>query len=351
MKLKLKTLSISLLLLPLTVSAQSQVDDGFHITQMFGETRFGFRGESNAWYTNNKETGFRGDYLNFRLDGQITKGLTFSYRQRFNKNTTSNFFDSTDWLHIDWKPTSRLSIGAGKQVVAIGGYEYDRAPIDLYYCSEFWQNIPCYQIGASVSYNITKRDQLLLQICNSPFHSWEGSSNTYALNLMWYGNHGFWETMWSVNAMQYTRDDIINYIALGNRFNITRKLHLDVDVMNRAASNQNFLFDDWSLMSELSYQPTDAIRLYAKYTHDENKSGTDADYLVKDDTNIDMYSGGIEVAPLKNHRDAVRLFAVAGYATGKNGNSEGVLLYDSEREIRTKNQFLFEVGTKIKIAK
>lgn len=349
----LKTISlIALSTLFSFVSYAQEADEshGPRITQMFGETRFGFKSENNEWYTNNKNTGFRGDYLNFRIDGQIIKGLTFSYRQRFNKNTSSNFFDSTDWLHIDWKATSRLSIGAGKQVVAIGGFEYDRAPIDLYYCSEFWQNIACYQMGISATYNVTSKDQLLLQICNSPFHSWDGCSNTYAANLMWYGNHGFWETMWSVNAMQYTRSDMIYYIALGNRFNITRGLHLDIDAMNRTAKNQNFL-DDWSVMAELSYQPIKSLRCHVKYTHDENKSGTQADYLVQDGTNINMVSGGVEFSPLKNHLDALRIFAVAGYASGTNSNSSGVLLYDSEREMMMANQFLLEVGAKIKIAK
>lgn len=345
-----KILLLSLLFLGVH-TAKAESNDGPTITQMFGETRFGFHEENNEWYSNNENTGFRGDYLNFRIDGQIVKGLTFSYRQRFNKNTTSNFFDSTDWLHVDWQVNDRLGISAGKQVVAIGGYEYDRAPIDLYYCSEFWNNIACYQFGVSATYNVTSNDQLLFQICNSPFHTWAGSSNTYAANLMWYGHHGLWETMWSVNLMQCTRDDKISYIAIGNRFNITPEIHLDVDLMNRAAGDQNFLFDDWSLMSELSYQPMESLRCFLKYTHDENKSGTTADYLVKNGTNIDMYSGGVEFAPLKEHRDAVRLFAVAGYATGENGNSSGALLYDSERQKMMKNQFLLEVGAKIKIAK
>ncbi len=36
----------------------------------------------------------------------------------------------------------RWGVQGGKEVVAIGGFEYDRAPIDLYSCSVFWNNVP-----------------------------------------------------------------------------------------------------------------------------------------------------------------------------------------------------------------
>lgn len=338
---KMKKLLIIALLSVCLQSVFAQEKEGFAITQLFGETRLSFQQEMIDGEMMNDASGFKGRYLNFRIDGQIVKGLTFSYRQRLNKNTDATFFDSTDWLHIDWKPTDRLSLGAGKQVVAIGGYEYDRAPIDLYTCSEFWNNIPCYQMGVSAAYNVAPSDQLLLQVCNSPFRYWAGN-NTYAVNLMWYGGHGFWETMWSVNMLQYTTSDWINYIALGNRFNLAKGVHLDVDIMNRAAMDQRFILDDWSLMTEFSVQPSDAVRCFAKYTHDENSSGTDHDLLVVDGTSLNMAALGVEYAPLKNHREAVRLYATGSYSWGCNNNPDGTM-----QDKQTK----LEVGMKIKVSK
>ena len=130
-------MAIMLVLMPFaSMRAQEKTDDGgLKITQLFGETRLGFHSQNSEWHANDDKTGFLGDYLNFRIDGQIVSGLTFSYRQRFNKTTTKNFFDATDWMHLDWKATPKLTLSAGKQVVAIGGYEYDRAPIDVYYSS------------------------------------------------------------------------------------------------------------------------------------------------------------------------------------------------------------------------
>lgn len=315
-------------------------EDGLAISQVFVETRLGFQSEWNDGSINDDATGFKGRFLNFRIDGQIVKGLTFSYRQRLNKNSDATFFDATDWVHVDWRATDKLSLGAGKQVVAIGGYEYDRAPIDLYNCSEFWNNIPCYQIGVSAAYDLTPQDKVLFQVCNSPFRHWAGN-NTYGLNLMWYGRHGLWETIWSVNMLQYTKNDWINYIALGNRIHLAKHIHIDVDLMNRAAGGQRFLLDDWSVMTELSAQPSKAIRIFGKYTHDENKSGTQHDLLVQDGTSLNMVSVGVEYSPLKQYRDAVRLFATSSYSWGDNTNTGGTML-DKQSKL--------EMGMKINVS-
>ncbi len=336
-----KILFLSFFLTAFSFSTKAKDNgEGFSISQLFVETRFGFQSEWNDGSINDDATGFKGRFLNFRIDGQIVKGLTFSYRQRLNKNSDATFFDATDWIHVDWKATDKLSLGAGKQVVAIGGYEYDRAPIDLYNCSEFWNNIPCYQIGVSAAYDVSPKDQLLFQVCNSPFRHWAGN-NTYGLNLMWYGSHGFWETTWSVNMLQYTKNDWINYIALGNRFNLAKYLHLDVDLMNRAAEGQRFLLDDWSVMTELSVQPSKAICVFSKYTHDENRSGTQRDLLVQDGTCLNMVSAGIEYTPLKKYREVVRLFATGSYSWGDNTNPSGTML---------DKQTKFEIGMKIHVS-
>lgn len=267
------------------------------------------------------DTGFRGQWLNMRLDGEIAPGLTYSYRQRFTKATDVRFFDATDWIHIDWKAMDKLSLSAGKQVVAIGGYEYDRAPIDLYYCSEFWNNIACYQMGVSATYNVSENDALLAQFCNSPFRGWIGN-NTYALNLMWYGNHGFWETMWSFNTMENVNDTVMNYIALGNRFNFTKKLRLDVDLMTRSTYQDISLFDSMSLMTEFSAMVGEGSRVFAKYTFDKNDAVYD-DVMVHPGTWMNMVSAGAEFNLLKQNRDALRFFCVAAYNFGDNANPDG----------------------------
>ena len=169
----------------------------------------------------------------------------------------STFFDATDWLTMTYK-YKNWSVSAGKQVVAIGGYEYDRPPIDIYFASEYWNNIACYQIGVSGAYTTTDgKDQVLFQFCESPFR--KKSTNVlneemFAYNLMWYGNHGFFNSMYSLNFIEYLPGKFINYIALGNRFSFG-KFALELDIMNRAMSGAAFWANDFSVIGELSWKP------------------------------------------------------------------------------------------------
>lgn len=338
-----KTVLAMLAIAPcMAIATYAQENKGPKIDQLYVETRAGFNYENIDGKTMDGPTGFKGQYLNLRFDGQIVKGLTFSYRQRLNKNSDRTFFDATDWLHVDWSPTDRFTLSGGKQVVAIGGYEYDRAPIDLYTCSEFWNNIPCYQLGVSASYNLGKGNSLLLQACNSPFRSWMGN-NSYAVNLMWYGKVGIWETMYSANMMQYaTGNKWMNYIALGNRFLIANGLHVDVDLMNRAACGQTFFGKDFSVMTEVSYQPTNAVRTFAKYTYDQNKSGTDADVIVMDGTQLQMVAAGVEWNPIKEYREHLRLYAIASYNWGDNANPNGTM-QDEQLKVEAGVKFRLDI--------
>lgn len=305
----------------LTSAGLGAQDKGFELSSLYFETRVGYEAALPGMDFNADASGFRGSYLNMRLDGQICEGLTYSYRQRFNKLTERSFFNSTDWIHLDWKITDWVTLSGGKQVVAIGGFEYDRAPIDLYYCSEFWNNIACYQLGVSGSFNVAPGDNLLLQVCNSPMRGYindsEGNNvgnSKIAINLMWYGNHGFYESMYSANAFQNTTDTWMYYIALGNRFNITDWLRWDIDLMDRLGKGSGFL-GDFSIMSEISAAPVDGLRVHAKFTWDRNKKGYE-DWLVLAGTNVRSVSAGVEYCPVKKAREAVKLYVAAGYSFG-----------------------------------
>lgn len=324
---------LMLSLVPLKAQ-ESEEKCGPSLTRADFETRLGYAYDTGA-------KGFQADFINVRLDAQLAKGLSFSYRQRLNRITTSSFIESTDWLHLDWQATPWLTLAGGKQVVAIGGYEYDRAPIDLYYCSEVWNNVACYQFGASATFSLAEKDALTFQVCQSPFRKVIGN-DSYALNLLWSGSHGFWETLWSVNMLQIQGPDFqtdqfgkwMNYVALGNRFHIASWLQLELDWLNRYALGQKGgFFSDWSLMAELSAKLGDKFTVFGKYTRDDNNSQTAADYLSSDGTKLNLASAGVEYQPL----GAVRVFLAGAYVSGVNTNPAGVL---------ADGQLMFEAGLK-----
>lgn len=268
--------------------------------------------------------GFEGKFLNIRMDGNIGKGFAYSYRQRLNKaNKDQSFFDATDWIYLTYTKEN-WSVSAGKQVVGIGGYEYDRAPIDLYFCSEYWNNIPCYQFGVSGAYTTDSgSDKFLVQFCESPFNN--EVNDMYAYNIMWYGNHGWFNTIYSVNMIEYAPGKYVNYIVLGNKFNIDR-VSLELDVMNRAASGHTFIGKDVSVMGELSWRPNNRFNVFGKVTYDVNNTETVADLCVLPGTEVTRVGAGVEYYPLKDATNDVRLHASASYTFGDNGNVAGALL-------------------------
>lgn len=287
------------------------------------EARVDWRGDWLDGSTVKDDTGFSGRYLNLRLDGNITHNLSYSWRQRFNKpHKDSSFFDATDWIYLNYN-LDRWSFAGGKQVVAIGGWEYDRAPIDLYGCSVFWNNIPCYELGASVALSVSKDDRLSFQFCQSPFYL-STNRNMYAYNLMWNGSHGCFTPIYSANLIEYAPGHYINYLALGNKFSFN-KVNVELDVMNRAASHQTFLFKDMSVMAELQYHLTDKWNVYGKFTYDVNKSGTDADLTVLNGTELKMLGAGVEFMPFVNARHVLRFHASGFYSWGNNANSADLM--------------------------
>lgn len=273
--------------------------------------------------TDESATGFKGKYLMFRMDGRIGKNFTYSWRQRLNKAIISNsWFEATDWIYADYA-VNGWNFRAGKDVVAIGGWEYDAAPYNIFDGSVFWNNIACYQLGVSARYSLSQNDRLTLQITQSPMHT-QAFSNLYAYNLMWNGHHGCFDAIYSANLIEYAKGKYINYLMLGNKFSFG-KLTAEIDLMNRAASGQSFLFKDCSVVGEIGYLPEKHIRVFGKYTYDVNKTGTNADAVVLDNTELNMAGAGVEYYPLCKDKTSLRLHLVGFYSWGKNGNTADLM--------------------------
>lgn len=265
-------------------------------------------------------SGFKGKFLTLRADGVIVPGLTYSWRQRFAKNMDG--FNATDWAYVNYA-TGMWNLQAGKSVIAIGGYEYDRPPMDLYQCSVFWNNTGCYAFGAGVGLNLSPDDRITFQVTESPFAG-SGNRNIYAYNILWNGSHGCWQTIWSANMMEYAKGRFINYLALGNKISFG-KCWLELDWMNRAARRQAFLFKDCSVMAEFNFKPGAKWKVFGKYTYDKNDTGSDADLVVLDGTRLNMAGAGAEFYPLGDARKRLRIHAGAFYSWGHNAQASNAM--------------------------
>lgn len=307
------------LTVPMMLSAQDGIKPEVHLA---ADARVDWTEIREDSEVDHAASGFAGRYLNVMLDGKLNDHFKFSLRHRLNKSITNGrFFDATDWVYVTYSPNQTFDISAGKQVVCIGGYEYDRAPINIYWASEFWNNIGCYQFGISGTVHFEERDALTFQVCESPFSS-PGLRDIYAYNLQWNGQHGPWQTIWTANLMEYQRGEFISYIALGNKVTLG-DFDAEIDFMNRAERRQHrFFFSDCSVMATLAYKVKPWVNPFVKYTYDVNKSNY-ADYCVLPGTEMNTIGAGLEAWPLNAGRNEVRLHGFVGYAWGNNGNPSG----------------------------
>lgn len=290
------------------------------------EVRVDYTQEYQSGNIVNDASGFQGKYLNIRMDGQIAEGLTYSWRQRLNRvNTQTSFFTATDWATVDYA-VNNWSLSAGRQIVAIGGYEYDMPPIDCYFNSEYWNNIACYQFGVSAAYAVgEKGDKLMFQFCESPFR--RNALNVenremFAYNLMWFGSHDFFNALYSLNMVEYLPGRYINYIALGNKFTVNN-FDLELDIMNRAVALDELFGKDMSVMADFTWEAFDKLSFFAKFTYDFNKSKHIGDLCVTPGTDIVRVGGGIEYYPIKSTKN-LRLHLTYCYTDGK-ATAAGVL--------------------------
>ena len=101
---------------------------------------------------------------------------------------------------------------AGKDCIANGGFEYDEWDVDTDYmtvaddkiliASNLWYNLPAYQWGAKVAYDIAGHTSVALQMTSSPFGERPFASGLFAYSVMTTGNYGPVSSMVSTSALQ-----------------------------------------------------------------------------------------------------------------------------------------------------
>ena len=246
--------------------------------------------------------GLQGKYLQITLDGNITDKFSYHLRQRINSPNSSfanTFFQGTDWAYLNWFITDNFFISAGKQVVAIGGWEYDAAPIDIYYGTDFWNHVCCYEMGVSANYkDHSGRNHFLFQFSNSPAIT-QSLQGIYAYNLMWYGNLGHFSTAYSVNMLQNTEKQFVNYISLGNKI-VFDNFEVRLDLQNRASSkNTRFLAENYTILLGAGLNIGQKWIIFAKGGYDHNSTDI-IDLYNPLGGDVHFESAGFEFYPLSS---------------------------------------------------
>lgn len=284
---------------------------------------------TNSGTTNDAQTGFMGKYLALNARGTITEGLRYSWRQRFSRTPKdATFWDQTDILDLSYS-TGKFDFGAGKQVVLIGGYEYNRAPIELMCPNLFVSNVACYQFGISAGYQLTPSDHLAFQVSQSLFAT-AANRNLYAYNLQWsshrdFGDYLRFETIWSVNEIEYQKGKYCNYVALGNKLVIDEDITVLLDLMTRTYPD-NRAFKNNTFMLEGSWEFHPKWRATAKVSYDCNMGvNTTKQTEVARGSELTTLGGVMEWYPIRKKRHLLKAHAAIFYSFGKNKNKADLM--------------------------
>lgn len=293
-----------------------------HLISFDAEARLDWQFVSHDEHTDHSNTGFFGKYIALKAHGQLIDGLTYTWRQRFSRTPEdASFWDQTDIMELNYR-IGKFDVGAGKQVVMIGGYEYNRAPIDLMCPNLFVSNVACYQFGVSAGYRISSHDYMSVQVSQSPYAHSE-YRDMYAFNLQWQSQRNLtdklrFETIWSVNEVEYTPGKYCNFVALGNKLVIDGRFSLIADLMARTYPENQILKNN-TFLGELSWDINSSWKLTGKVSYDCNR-GKNLTPYTEIARGTQTAIGGLvaEWFPIRMKKHLLRVHAAAFYSRGKN---------------------------------
>ena len=241
----------------------------------------------------------KSEYSNLSIDISLGRHVALGFRNRLNRLVDgADFIKATDNLYLDLLAGS-LELRVGKAQQEYGGFEYDDALPDLYYCGMYYNNfVGAFNWGVRAS-KVWEKGRLNLQAAVSPFATSPGEG-LYAWNLCYKGTHGIWSPKWSVNLIDTPQDWRAGHLVLGNSF-AAGPLTLELDYITRTDLRDFRPFEDWSLVSKLKYSAATFIDVFAKVNLDRNLSVEDL--FVPAGTSCTAWGGGIEIFPRGEKRN------------------------------------------------
>lgn len=309
------------------VTVENGVD---YLPEISLDARFGYEYRSSG-----KAAGFGGDGLLLNIDGKISKNFSYSFNHYISGSNgeDSSVFDATNWLTLTYN-VGNFAFTAGKNGLAIGSFEYDAYDLDCYFDmnSMFYNSLSCWQWGVSAEWtNNSESSTFAFQLANSPFSYAPKEDNLYSYSLAWYGAWDWYESIWTINAMEYAPGQYMKMLALGNMFYVG-DFSMMVDIMLRGDDLGEGLDQDYTLGFQPAYNFGESVRLFGKLgiesqsddlpydlwgeylsvedkiaANDENPYVMPA-YLTGDKEYV-YYGAGVEYFPLKENKN-IRLHAI-----------------------------------------
>ena len=289
--------------------------------------------------------GFKFDHIIVDVGGQVTPKISYRYLQRLNKVspifTKENLPSTIDYAYLKYALNNLFSITAGKQALSVGGFEYNKYPVDVYDYSGISNYITCYLTGMQVAFTPVQNQEFSFQIVNNRMGTWREAIGTpqigsqlEAPTLPLYYSLG-WNSNYLDNALQLRYAANITSPAKGKTlvmvsggqmwqsgpFNIYIDAffqHSEIDylggIRNLTISPQNVVenVNYFSLLGEANYRIQPQWNILLKCFYNNFSTYKSSIFLDKGNCLTSWnYQGGIEFHPMKD--DNLHLFLIATF--------------------------------------
>lgn len=256
------------------VTIENVVD---YVPEISLDTRYGYKHQSSG-----KMGAFGGDNFLLNIDGKIGKHFSYSFNHSLKSSIDegATFFDATNWLTLSYE-LGNFAFIAGKDALMVGSFEYDAYELDCYYemGSMFNYNINCWVWGVSAMWtNDAETSSFAFQAAKSPFAFEPKKDDLYAYSLAWYGTWEKYESMWSVNLMEYESGKFVKMLALGNTFYLGN-FELMLDYMTRATDFRKGIGKDYTLTMQPAYNFGESLRLFGRLGVERTADDVAYDFL------------------------------------------------------------------------
>lgn len=289
--------------------------------------------------------GFKFDHIIVDVGGQVTPKISYRYLQRLNKVspifTKENLPSTIDYAYLKYALNNLFSITAGKQALSVGGFEYNKYPVDVYDYSGISNYITCYLTGMQVAFTPVQNQEFSFQIVNNRMGTWREAIGTPQIGsqletptLPLYYSLG-WNSNYLDNALQLRYAANITSPAKGKTlvmvsggqmwqsgpFNIYIDAffqHSEIDylggIRNLTISPQNVVenVNYFSLLGEANYRIQPQWNILLKCFYNNFSTYKSSIFLDKGNCLTSWnYQGGIEFYPMKD--DNLHLFLIATF--------------------------------------
>ena len=289
--------------------------------------------------------GFKFDHIIVDVGGQVTPKLSYRYLQRLNKVSPifikENLPSTIDYAYLKYALNNLFSITAGKQALSVGGFEYNKYPVDVYDYSGISNYITCYLTGMQVAFTPVQNQEFSFQIVNNRMGTWREAIGTpqigsqlEAPTLPLYYSLG-WNSNYLDNALQLRYAANITSPAKGKTlvmvsggqmwqsgpFSIYIDAffqHSEIDylggIRNLTISPQNVVenVNYFSLLGEANYRIQPQWNILLKCFYNNFSTYKSSIFLDKGNCLTSWnYQGGIEFYPMKD--DNLHLFLIATF--------------------------------------